>query len=197
MKRTATVSLLALALGLGSLPARAADTIVFGAAVSLTGKTAKEGEYTRDGYNFLVEKLNEMGGITVGGKKYRVEVKYYDDESKSERTAQLIEKLINEDKVTFILGPYGSAPSGTAAPICEKYRIPMIEANGSAEIDLQQGPQVHVRHPVPREALPQGHHRPRPHEGQEREDGRGPRRERAVLEGGRGRRGRLRHGRRA
>jgi branched-chain amino acid transport system substrate-binding protein len=139
MKRTATVSLLVLALALGALPAAAADTIVFGAAVSLTGKTAKEGEYTRDGYNFFVDKINEMGGITVGGKKYRVEVKYYDDESKSERTAQLIEKLINEDKVTFILGPYGSAPSGTAAPICEKYKIPMIEANGSAESIFNKG----------------------------------------------------------
>ncbi|HEY3350858.1 MAG TPA: amino acid ABC transporter substrate-binding protein [Thermoanaerobaculia bacterium] len=139
MKRTATVSLLVLALALGALPAAAADTIVFGAAVSLTGKTAKEGEYTRDGYNFFVDKINEMGGITVGGKKYKVSVKYYDDESKSERTAQLIEKLINEDKVTFILGPYGSAPSGTAAPICEKYRIPMIEANGSAESIFNKG----------------------------------------------------------
>jgi branched-chain amino acid transport system substrate-binding protein len=139
MKRTATVSLLVLALALGALPAAAADTIVFGAAVSLTGKTAKEGEYTRDGYNFFVDKINEMGGITVGGKKYKVSVKYYDDESKSERTAQLIEKLINEDKVTFILGPYGSAPSGTAAPICEKYKIPMIEANGSAESIFNKG----------------------------------------------------------
>jgi branched-chain amino acid transport system substrate-binding protein len=139
MKRTATVSLLALVLLAGALPAAAADTIVFGAAVSLTGKTAKEGEYTRDGYNFFVDKINEMGGITVAGKKYRVEVKYYDDESKSERTAQLIEKLINEDKVTFILGPYGSAPSGTAAPICEKYKIPMIEANGSAESIFNKG----------------------------------------------------------
>lgn len=139
MKRTATVSLLVLTLALGALPAAAADTIVFGAAVSLTGKTAKEGEYTRDGYNFFVDKINEMGGITVGGKKYKVEVKYYDDESKSERTAQLIEKLINEDKVTFILGPYGSAPSGTAAPICEKYKIPMIEANGSAESIFNKG----------------------------------------------------------
>jgi branched-chain amino acid transport system substrate-binding protein len=139
MKRTATVSLLVLTLALGALPAAAADTIVFGAAVSLTGKTAKEGEYTRDGYNFFVDKINEMGGISVGGKKYKVEVKYYDDESKSERTAQLIEKLINEDKVTFILGPYGSAPSGTAAPICEKYKIPMIEANGSAESIFNKG----------------------------------------------------------
>jgi len=34
---------------LGAMRAAAADTITFGAAISITGKTAKEGEYTRDG----------------------------------------------------------------------------------------------------------------------------------------------------
>jgi len=120
-------------------PALAADTITFGAAISITGKTAKEGEYTRDGYQFYIDKANEMGGIKVGGKSYKIALKYYDDESKSERTAQLIEKLVNEDKVNFILGPYGSAPTATAAPICEKYKIPMIEANGSAESIFSKG----------------------------------------------------------
>jgi len=117
----------------------AADTIVFGAAISITGKTAKEGEYTRDGYQFAIDKINEMGGIKVGGKTYKVELKYYDDETKPERTAQLIEKLINEDKVNLILGPYGSSPTGTAAPICERYKIPMVEANGAAEAIFSKG----------------------------------------------------------
>ncbi len=71
MKRTAPVALLASALFLGAFPALAEDTISFGAAVSLTGKTAKEGEYTRDGYNFAVDTVNAQGGITVGGKKYQ------------------------------------------------------------------------------------------------------------------------------
>jgi branched-chain amino acid transport system substrate-binding protein len=124
---------------LGGLRAAAADTITFGAAISLTGKTAKEGEYTRDGYQFVVDKLNQLGGIKVGGKSYQVALKYYDDESKSERTAQLVEKLINEDKVSFILGPYGSGPTATAAPICEKYKVPMIEANGAAESIFSKG----------------------------------------------------------
>src|SRR5246127_3108035 len=136
MKRT---WLWGLALLLASLPALAADTIVFGAAISITGKTAKEGEYTRDGYQFAIDKINEMGGIKVGGKTYKVELKYYDDETKPERTAQLIEKLINEDKVNLILGPYGSSPTGTAAPIVERYRIPMVEANGSAEAIFSKG----------------------------------------------------------
>ncbi len=124
---------------LGSMTALAADTIVFGAAISITGKTAKEGEYTRDGYQIAIDKINEIGGIKVSGKTYKVELKYYDDETKPERTAQLIEKLINEDKVNLILGPYGSSPTGTAAPLVERYKIPMVEANGSAESIFSKG----------------------------------------------------------
>jgi branched-chain amino acid transport system substrate-binding protein len=127
------------ALLVAAMPALAADTIVFGAAISITGKTAKEGGYTRDGYQVAIDKINEMGGIKVGGKTYKVELKYYDDETKPERTAQLIEKLINEDKVHLILGPYGSSPTGTAAPIVERYKIPMVEANGSAEAIFSKG----------------------------------------------------------
>jgi branched-chain amino acid transport system substrate-binding protein len=136
MKRTL---LSAAGMLLAAMAASAADTIVFGAAISITGKTAKEGEYTRDGYQFAIDKINEMGGIKVGGKSYNVALKYYDDETKPERTAQLIEKLINEDKVNLILGPYGSSPTGTAAPICERYRIPMVEANGAAESIFSKG----------------------------------------------------------
>src|SRR5260370_16419125 len=123
----------------GPAPALAEDTIVFGAAISLTGKTAREGEYPGDGYQFYVDTMNQAGGIKVGGKTYKVALKYYDDESKSERTAQLVEKLINEDKVNFLLGPYASAPTATAAPIAEKYKIPMVEANGSAESIFNKG----------------------------------------------------------
>src|SRR5262249_12980068 len=139
--RNAALAIVATAIPqlLAVAPALAADTITFGAAISMTGKTAKEGEYTRDGYQFYIDKANEMGGIKVGGKSYKIVLKYYDDESKSERTAQLIEKLVNQDKVNFILGPYGSAPTATAAPICEKYKIPMVEANGSAESIFSKG----------------------------------------------------------
>ncbi|MBI2821491.1 MAG: amino acid ABC transporter substrate-binding protein [Acidobacteria bacterium] len=115
------------------------DTITFGAAISMTGKTAKEGEYTRDGYQIYIETLNRQGGIRVGGRSFKVALRYYDDESKPERTAQLMEKLVNEDKVNFLLGPYGSSSTGTAAPIAEKYGIPMVESNGAAESIFSNG----------------------------------------------------------
>src|SRR5260370_35218213 len=105
-------------LGLGTVPlisqtAIAADTIVFGAAISVTGKTAKEGEYTRDGYQFAIDTINQQGGIKVGNKTYKAALKYYDDEYKSERTAQPVEKLVNADTIQILIGPYASAPTAT------------------------------------------------------------------------------------
>ncbi|HSS29123.1 MAG TPA: ABC transporter substrate-binding protein, partial [Usitatibacter sp.] len=88
--------------------AQQGDTIVLGAAVSLTGKYSTNGKNTKDGYDLAVERVNEMGGVKVGGKSYKLEVKYYDDESTSARGAQLVERLINQDHVQYVLGPYSS-----------------------------------------------------------------------------------------
>ncbi|MDQ7083196.1 MAG: ABC transporter substrate-binding protein [Aquificota bacterium] len=87
----------------------AEEVLRLGAAVSFTGKYAKEGELLRRGYELWKEKVNSMGGIKVGNKRYRVEIVYYDDQSDPKTTAKLVEKLIVEDGIKFILGPYGSA----------------------------------------------------------------------------------------
>lgn len=84
------------------------DTIIFGAAVSATGKYSTAGKHTRNGYNLAVERINGMGGVRVGGKYYKIKVKYYDDESTAARGAQLAERLIKQDGTKFMLGPYSS-----------------------------------------------------------------------------------------
>jgi branched-chain amino acid transport system substrate-binding protein len=123
-----------------SAPARAAgNTIVFGAAVSLTGRESKEGRLTQEGYDFWKDYVNSHGGLTVGGKKYQVAIKYYDDEDNPQTSARLVEKLINDDKVNFILGPYGSSATFTTAAVVERYKVPMVEANGAAEAIFNQG----------------------------------------------------------
>ncbi len=109
------------------------DVIRFGATISITGQTAKEGEYTRDGYMLFVEAINARGGITVGGRAYQVALRYYDDESRPERAAELYEKLIAEDRVDLLLGPYGSGPTATASRVAERHQIPLVVANGSAD----------------------------------------------------------------
>ena len=120
-------------------PGQFEGTLVFGAAVSLTGKTSNEGKYTKDGYDLYVEEINKAGGINIGGKRYKVEIKYYDDESNADTSAKLVEKLITEDKVPLLLGPYGSSPTFATSAIAEKYQTPMVEANGAAENIFSRG----------------------------------------------------------
>ena len=90
-------------------PVLAADNVItIGAAVSFTGRYAINGKHTKNGYDLAVERVNSMGGIDVGGTSYMIEIKYYDDESTAARGTQLVERLIQQDGVKLMLGPYSS-----------------------------------------------------------------------------------------
>src|SRR5437764_5335917 len=115
------------------------DTVVLGAAVSLTGKYSVNGKNTKDGYDLAVERINEMGGVKVGGKAYKLKVLYYDDESTPARGAQLAERLISQDGVQFVLGAYSSGLTKAIAPVTEKYKVPHVEGNGAARELFTQG----------------------------------------------------------
>ncbi len=45
---------------------------------------------------------------------------------------QLVERLIRQDGVKYLLGPYSSGLTEAIAPVTEKYGVPMVEANGAA-----------------------------------------------------------------
>jgi len=117
----------------------AADTITLGAAVSFTGKYSTNGKHTKNGYDLAVKRINENGGVKVGDNTYLLQIIYYDDESTPARVAQLIERLINQDKVNFILGPYSSGLTKAIAPVTEKYKVPMVEGNGASRALFTQG----------------------------------------------------------
>ena len=108
------------------------DTIIFGAALSFTGKYKTNGKHTRNGYELAVKRINDLGGVRVGGKSYKIEIQYYDDESTPARGAQLAERLIQQDGIKFMLGPYSSGLTKAIAPVTEKFKIPMVEGNGSS-----------------------------------------------------------------
>ena len=134
------VSVLALVFSFGTANAKVeGDTIVLGAAVSLTGKYSTNGEHTKNGYNLAVKRINDMGGVKVGGKSYKFKVIYYDDESNSKRAAQLAERLIKQDGVKYMLGPYSSGLTKAIAPVTEENKIPMVEANGASRSLFTKG----------------------------------------------------------
>ena len=142
MKKTTLVtSLIAAVAVLGSQAALAAacGEIVLGSAISLTGKYSTEGVNSQQGYDFAVAKIKEKGGVKIDGKCYNFRVIYYDDESKGDRGATLAERLISQDKVQYMLGPYSSGMTKAIAPITEKYQIPMVEAEGASRSLFNKG----------------------------------------------------------
>src|SRR5437763_477393 len=118
---------------------RAAPIAAGDAATSLTATAAKARGLTSERYDIFKAVYNEAGGIKFGGKNYRIETKYYDDESNAQKTATLADKLIKEDKVNLLLGPYGTSGTLQMSTVAEKNKMPMVEANGAAESIFSQG----------------------------------------------------------
>ncbi len=133
---------LALALGASLLLAACSsqpDVIRIGAAVSETGRYAQEGKHTRQGYVLWEEWVNgERGGIRVGGELIEVELILYDDRSDPDMTAELVERLIEDDDVDFLLGPYSSTLTQAAIRVAEDRGIVMVEGTGSSEKLFEQ-----------------------------------------------------------
>ncbi|MDE3077230.1 MAG: amino acid ABC transporter substrate-binding protein, partial [Chloroflexota bacterium] len=107
-------------------------TLLVGTPLSTTGSLANEGKLTQQGYDLWADVVNSKGGIKVGDKHYKVQIKFYDDQSKQDQAALLTDKLITQDKVSFLLSPYGTASTFAASAIAEKAKMPMVDSNGAA-----------------------------------------------------------------
>lgn len=138
----ATVAVVATGATLATSDAEArvdGDVITLGAAISLTGKHSSNGLDTQRGYDYAVDTINAAGGVMVGGRSYQLAIKYYDDESTPARGAQLAERLIQQDGVEYMLGPYSSGITKAIAPVTEKFGVPMVEAEGASRSLFTQG----------------------------------------------------------
>jgi branched-chain amino acid transport system substrate-binding protein len=113
---------LAVVLAVISVPAVAQSPIRIGASLSLTGTYAKLGKNQHEGYQLCIKELNAKGGLL--GRK--VDLVVYDDQSMPPTAVRLYEKLITEDKVDAVMGPYSSPVSEAAANVTEKYKKVMV-----------------------------------------------------------------------
>lgn len=110
------------------------DFFKIGVITSLSGDLATGGNVTKRGYDLWAQAVNEAGGIEIKGKKYPVKLFYADAQSEPSQGASAAERLATQEKVDMVLGPYSSGVTLAAAPVLEKYKIPMI--TGSAESPL-------------------------------------------------------------
>jgi branched-chain amino acid transport system substrate-binding protein len=120
---------------LGAAPAHAQAPIKIGASLSLTGTYAKPGSYQKEGYEICADELNAKGGLL--GRK--VEFVMYDDQSSTQTAQRLYEKLITEDKVDAVMGPYSSGITESVAGISEKYKKVLVSPLAATTSIFRQG----------------------------------------------------------
>ncbi len=119
---------------------RKATPIRVGAAMSLTGSLAVEGNDARRGYELWAEWVNtDRGGILVDGVRRPVELIIRDDASDADAAAQLVTALIDAQQVDFLLGPYGSAATLTTTAVAEAKGRIIVVSNGAAEEIYSRG----------------------------------------------------------
>ena len=123
-----------LSLGLAGGYARAADEIVIGASVPLSGPLAGFGSYEQWGYKRAVDEVNRAGGITVDGKKKLVKLIIRDDKTDPNVTASNTETLIGRDGAIAMLGSCTPPLVNAGALVAERRKIPIVTACAPLEL---------------------------------------------------------------
>jgi len=107
----------------------AKDEIVLGQAIALSGPYTIGAAVTQIAPNDMwIDEVNKDGGLYVEeyGKKLPLRLIRYDDTSDIGTQVKLTEKLILEDKVDFVLGPWSTAMWFAIAPTVNEYKYPVI-----------------------------------------------------------------------
>jgi len=111
------------------------NTFKIGVVTSLTGSAAAFGQAHKNGYAVALDELNAKGGLF--GKK--IELVYYDDQSKPDQAVQGVTKLVDQDHVPIILGAYSSENTRAIVPVVTQKQVPLIIPTAVADNVIQTG----------------------------------------------------------
>lgn len=111
------------------------NVVVLGGTLSLTGRYAEPAGRYLNVTKLYVDQLNERGGL-LG---HKVELTILDDESDRRTAIELYTKLITEDKIDVVLGPYSSAITDPVANVMERYKRPFIAPGAASKAIYQRG----------------------------------------------------------
>jgi branched-chain amino acid transport system substrate-binding protein len=117
---------------LAAFPARSDDEIRLGAVLPVTGKESKIGGAYKQATEYAVKEINDAGGLEVGGKKMKVDLRLLDDTSEASKSAQLVEQLMAQQKVHAVVGGYGSQLVQAQSVVPDRYEIPYVAGGAGA-----------------------------------------------------------------
>ncbi|HTO12605.1 MAG TPA: amino acid ABC transporter substrate-binding protein [Candidatus Binatia bacterium] len=123
----------------GAAPAwaqhRPNNEVLIGGAISQTGQYAEPAGRQVNSIKMWVDEVNARGGL-LG---HKIVLRLLDDKSDTQTAIKLYEKLITEDKVDLILGPYSSGITEAVANVTERYKMPFVAYGASASPIWEKG----------------------------------------------------------
>lgn len=99
-----------------------AKNVKIGVLMPRTGRYAESGLSVMRGIEMVVKDANASGGIkSLGGA--RIELIVADDGSDPTKTSLEARRLMSEQKVSFILGPYSTPEAQAFMPVADRYEV--------------------------------------------------------------------------
>ncbi|HWX56224.1 MAG TPA: penicillin-binding protein activator [Verrucomicrobiae bacterium] len=105
------------------------NTTKIGVIAPLTGSQAAFGEALKNGYLIALDEINAKGGVL--GKK--LELDFYDDQSKPDQAVQGVSKLVDQDRVPLLLGSFSSESTKAMIPSVTQREVPLIIPAANAD----------------------------------------------------------------
>jgi len=133
-------------------PSVAQQPIRIGASMALTGKYALQGGYARDGYQLCQKHVNAQGGVLGRPIQFVIQ----DDASDEKTAVGVYDKLITQDQVDAVLGPYSSPLADAVADVTEKHRKLMIAPLAGTTSLWEKGRRYLIMVVSPVELTPEG-----------------------------------------
>src|SRR5574342_128834 len=126
-----TGTIMAFALALGFATAAGAQTpLKVGVVLPLSGRNAVAGQSNLFGIRLVADTINGAGGIkSLGGAK--LELVVADNASAAVSSAGEARRLIENERVAVILGPYSTPEAEATVPVTERAGVGMISTQAS------------------------------------------------------------------
>jgi branched-chain amino acid transport system substrate-binding protein len=112
-----------------------------GITASRSGQFRRQGQQALAGLQAWAQDVNQAGGLRVGGPDAlrTVSVVHYDDASRPDQVQLLTQRLIREDRVDLVIGPYSSGLALAAAAVAEQFGKVLWNQGGASDRIYQQG----------------------------------------------------------
>lgn len=116
--------------------AGAQETLKIGGIGPLSGGGTAWGLATQRGAELAIDDINAAGGVKADGKTYKLELIMYDDQYTGQGGKAAAERLVNQDKIKFMVGPIGSPPALAAIGVTNPAKVIAL-TNGYAAAVLK------------------------------------------------------------